>query len=135
MSKWFNDVMGRTMVQTKGSLARWNPLLLLGFFGMIAFAIIFAVRDYGNVNVLLALIVGFLTGSVFLVLSYGPIALYLFLEAFFSHLSGQQNPTARVQTIAVIAALIVVTATWATAFGVATHIPIGQQGTYMFRDD
>jgi hypothetical protein len=102
---------------------------------MVFCAFFFAIHDYGKVNVLLSFIVGFFTGGVFLALSFGPIFLFLFLGTFFAFLSGQRNPTKRVEVIAAIMALIVIVAAWVAVFGVASRIPVmGRQVTFMFRD-
>jgi hypothetical protein len=55
--------------------------------------------------------------------------------ALFAFLSGQRNPTKRVEVIAAIMALIVIVAAWVAVFGVASPIPVmGRQVTFMFRD-
>jgi 4-amino-4-deoxy-L-arabinose transferase-like glycosyltransferase len=105
---------------------------------MILSAFFFAAHDYGRTNISFAFVVGFFTGGIWLALAFGPLMLRTALGTFFVHLFGQRSLENHFKTIAVIAGLlafVIVAATWAAVFDVATSLPIiGHQVTFMFRD-
>jgi hypothetical protein len=138
MKKWFAEVWNKTKRDAESLFKGSSVFLFLGLLAMPVSAFLFAVGDYGRVNVLLSFIGGFFTGGVFLILIYGPIALWMFLGTFFINLSSTPNSWERgnkpVLIIAMITAFVIVAVTWWGTFKVVTQIPIvGDQVKFMFR--
>jgi hypothetical protein len=116
MKKWLAEVWNKTKRDSEGLFKDSSAILFFGLLAMPVSAILFAVEDYGRVNVLLSFIAGFFTGGIFLILLYGPIALWMFLGIFLINLSSSPNSWQHgnrpVQIIAMITAAVIVAATW-----------------------
>lgn len=142
MKAWFGAAWSRTLASSN-ELIIGRDKSVLGVYAvpvvisMILSAFFFAIHDYGRVNVIVSFAVGFLTGAVFFLLLYGPIALWMFLALLFSFCQDpyEKESSQRIQKISFIAASIVVFAAWFVIVALLKNVPIlGNQLTFMFRD-